>query len=85
MDGPDKRPRSATVAAQAGGRLGVCKFRAHINGCCNSGTIAPQATTKALPQYEGKFDGVAVRAPVPVGSIADIVFLTARKTTVEEV
>ena len=43
------------------------------------------ATAKALPQYKGLFNGVAVRAPVPVGSIADIVFVTTRKTTVEEV
>jgi glyceraldehyde 3-phosphate dehydrogenase len=30
-------------------------------------------------------DGVAVRGPVPVGSIADIVFVTSKKTTVDEV
>ena len=43
------------------------------------------ATTRALPEYKGKFDGVAVRAPVPVGSLADIVFVTVRGTSVEEV
>jgi glyceraldehyde 3-phosphate dehydrogenase len=48
-------------------------------------TGAAIATTKALPQYEGRFDGVAVRGPVAVGSLADIVFLTERETTVEEV
>jgi glyceraldehyde 3-phosphate dehydrogenase len=48
-------------------------------------TGAAIATTKALPQLTGKFDGVAIRAPVPIGSIADIVFLTVRETTVEEV
>lgn len=48
-------------------------------------TGAAVATTKALPQYSGKFDGVAVRAPVPVGSLSDIVFLTERETTVDEV
>ena len=48
-------------------------------------TGAAVATTKALPQYQGKFDGIAVRAPVPVGSLADIVFLTERDTTVDEV
>lgn len=48
-------------------------------------TGAAIATTQALPQYQGKFDGVAVRAPVPAGSIADIVFLTERETTAEEV
>jgi glyceraldehyde 3-phosphate dehydrogenase len=48
-------------------------------------TGAAKATTKALPQYAGRFDGVAVRAPVPVGSIADIVMLTEKPTTVDEV
>jgi glyceraldehyde 3-phosphate dehydrogenase len=48
-------------------------------------TGAARATTNALPQYKGKFDGVAVRCPVPSGSLADLVFVTARPTTVEEV
>ena len=48
-------------------------------------TGAALATTRALPQYEGLFDGIAVRAPLPIGSIADITFLTSRKTSVGEV
>lgn len=48
-------------------------------------TGAAAATARALPEYRGRFDGVAVRAPVPVGSIADIVALAARATTVGEV
>ncbi|HET6628315.1 MAG TPA: glyceraldehyde 3-phosphate dehydrogenase NAD-binding domain-containing protein [Woeseiaceae bacterium] len=48
-------------------------------------TGAARATTRALPQYDGLFDGVAVRAPIPVGSIADVTFITARSTSVEEV
>ena len=48
-------------------------------------TGAAQATTRALPQYAGLFDGVAIRAPIPVGSIADITFVTSRATTVVEV
>lgn len=48
-------------------------------------TGAAIATTKALPQYKGKFDGVSVRVPVPVGSISDLVFLTEKDTSVKEV
>jgi len=48
-------------------------------------TGAAKATTRALPEYEGKFDGVAVRAPVTVGSIADLVFLVERETSAEEI
>ena len=50
-----------------------------------SSTGAAIATVKALPQLEGKFDGIAIRTPVPVGSISDITFLTGRKTSVEEI
>jgi glyceraldehyde 3-phosphate dehydrogenase len=48
-------------------------------------TGAALATTRALPQYAGRFDGIAVRAPIPVGSIADLTFLTSRRTSVDEV
>ena len=64
------------------------KFRRGRAGAINfvpTSTGAAVATTKALPQYKGKFDGVAVRAPILVGSIADLIFLTERKTSAEEV
>ena len=48
-------------------------------------TGAAIATTRALPEYKGKFNGAAVRVPLPVGSLADIVLLTQRQTSVSEV
>lgn len=48
-------------------------------------TGAAVATAKALPQLEGKFDGVAIRTPVPVGSISDITFLAATNTSATEI
>ena len=48
-------------------------------------TGAAIATTQVLPQFAGKFDGVAVRGPIPVGSISDITFVTDRATDVDEV
>jgi glyceraldehyde 3-phosphate dehydrogenase len=48
-------------------------------------TGAARATTRAVPELTGRFDGLAVRAPIPVGSIADIVFVASRATTAEEV
>ena len=48
-------------------------------------TGAAIATTKALPEYAGKFDGVALRVPIPVGSVSDLTFVTQRNVTVEEV
>ena len=48
-------------------------------------TGAAVAITRALPEFEGRFDGVAIRTPVPVGSISDITFIASRPTTAEEV
>jgi glyceraldehyde 3-phosphate dehydrogenase len=39
----------------------------------------------ALLEYKGKFSGAAVRVPLPVGSLADIVLLTQREISVSEV
>lgn len=70
VDGPNKKKRR--------GRAGAANF-------VPTSTGAAIATTLALPQLEGKFDGVAVRAPIPVGSISDITILTSRDTTVDEI
>jgi glyceraldehyde 3-phosphate dehydrogenase len=70
VDGPSKKWRR--------GRAGAVNL-------VPTSTGAAVATAKALPQFKGRFDGVAVRAPVPVGSIADIVLLTEKTTTAEEV
>ncbi len=48
-------------------------------------TGAAKATIKVLPHLENKFDGIALRVPVPVGSIADMVFVTEKNTSVQEV
>ncbi len=64
------------------------KWRRGRSGAVNfvpTSTGAAKATTNVLPQYKGKLDGVAVRGPVPCGSLADIVFVTERPTTVDEI
>jgi glyceraldehyde 3-phosphate dehydrogenase len=70
VDGPHKHLRR--------GRAGAANF-------VPTSTGAAAATTKALPEFRGRFDGVAVRGPVPVGSLADIVVLAGRHTSVDEV
>jgi glyceraldehyde 3-phosphate dehydrogenase len=50
-----------------------------------SSTGAAAATARALPALTDHFDGIAIRAPIPVGSIADIVFVTSRATSADEV
>ena len=50
-----------------------------------SSTGAAIATTMAHEGLKEKFDGIAMRVPVIVGSIVDITFVAKRNTTVEEV
>jgi glyceraldehyde 3-phosphate dehydrogenase len=48
-------------------------------------TGAAIAVTKALPQLEGRFDGIAIRSPVPVGSMSDITLVAVKSTSVDEI
>ena len=69
VDGPHKKARR--------GRAAAANFVPTTTG-------AAIATTKAVPELEGRFDGAAIRGPVAVGSIADINIVTERETSVEE-
>lgn len=68
-------------AAKSKPRMG----RAGAANIVPASTGAAIATTKALPDYRGRFNGMAVRVPITVGSLADIVAVTSRATTVDEV
>jgi glyceraldehyde 3-phosphate dehydrogenase len=48
-------------------------------------TGAAKATTQIIPELKGIFDGLAVRVPTPVGSLSDMVFVTKKDVTIEEV
>jgi glyceraldehyde 3-phosphate dehydrogenase len=48
-------------------------------------TGAARAIGLVLPDLKGKIDGIAVRAPVPTGSVVDLVVRISRETSVEEV
>lgn len=61
------------------------KGRAAAQNIIPTSTGAAVSVTKAITDLDGKFDGIAVRVPVIVGSIADITFVASRKTSVGEV
>src|SRR6478736_118409 len=48
-------------------------------------TGAARAIGLVLPELKGKIDGVSVRAPVPTGSVTDLVVRVSRETSVDEV
>ena len=70
VDGPSRNVRQ--------GRAGAVNL-------VPASTGAARATISAIPELAGRFDGIAIRAPIPIGSIADIVFVTGLSTTAEEV
>ncbi|MFH0925659.1 MAG: type I glyceraldehyde-3-phosphate dehydrogenase [bacterium] len=70
VDGPNKKIRR--------GRAGAINF-------VPTSTSAAIATTRVLPEYKDRFDGISVRGPLATGSLADINLLIKRPTTVEEI
>ncbi len=48
-------------------------------------TGAAKAIGKVIPELDGKLDGFAVRVPIPVGSIVDLVVNVKKDVTVESV
>ncbi len=61
------------------------RSRAAAENIIPTSTGAAKSTTEIMPQLKGLFDGLALRVPTPVGSLSDMVFVTGRPTTVEEV
>lgn len=70
VDGPSKDLRRARAAG--------------INMIPTS-TGAAIATTEAIPELQGKFDGLSIRVPLPVVSLSDITFLLKKDVSIEQV
>lgn len=70
VDGPHRDPRRARAAA--------------INMVPTT-TGAAIAVAETIPSLNNKFDGMAVRVPTPVASLCDIVLLSSKKTSVENI
>jgi glyceraldehyde 3-phosphate dehydrogenase len=48
-------------------------------------TGAAKAIGLVMPELKGKLNGIAVRAPLPTGSVVDLVFQASRDVTTEEI
>jgi glyceraldehyde 3-phosphate dehydrogenase len=48
-------------------------------------TGAARAIGLVMPDLKGKVDGISIRAPVPTGSVVDLVARVGRETSVDEV
>jgi glyceraldehyde 3-phosphate dehydrogenase len=68
-----------------GGSSDVRRGRAAAFNMIPTTTGAAIATTKVIPELEGKFDGLSIRVPINTGSLSDITALVEKDTTVEEI
>ncbi len=48
-------------------------------------TGAAKAIGKVIPELDGKLDGLAIRVPIPVGSVVDLVVNVEKDVTVDDV
>lgn len=69
LDAPAKDLREARAAAE---------------NIVPTSTGASKAAALTIPSLKGKFDGLSVRVPTPVVSLADITAVLKRDTTIEE-
>jgi glyceraldehyde 3-phosphate dehydrogenase len=69
IDGPKGKTRRGRAAAE---------------NIVPTSTGAAKATTEILPELEGKLDGMAIRVPVPNGSITELVVRLEETPSVEE-
>ena len=61
------------------------RARAAAQNIIPTTTGAAKATALVLPQLKGKLDGIAMRVPVPDGSVTDLVVTLEREASVAEV
>jgi len=61
------------------------RARAAAENIIPTTTGAAKATALAIPELEGKLDGIAMRVPVPDGSVTDLVVELGRDVTRDEV
>jgi glyceraldehyde 3-phosphate dehydrogenase len=73
----------ATVARS--GKPDLRRMRAAALSIIPNSTGAARAIGTVLPDLKGKLDGMALRVPVPTGSITDLVAIVGAETTRDEV
>ncbi|TLQ46657.1 type I glyceraldehyde-3-phosphate dehydrogenase [Streptomyces marianii] len=61
------------------------RARAAAENIIPTSTGAAKATALVLPQLKGKLDGIAMRVPVPTGSVTDLVLELDREVTRDEI
>jgi|TARA_B110000467_G_C18302486_1_gene472354 glyceraldehyde 3-phosphate dehydrogenase len=61
------------------------RSRAAAENIIPTTTGAARAVGKVLPELNGKLDGIAMRVPVPDGSVVDSIFRLKKNVTIEDI
>ncbi len=70
---------------QDSGHFDERRARAGAENIVPTTTGATIAAAKVLPELEDIFNGLAIRVPVPVGSLTDFTFILKKETTIDEI
>jgi glyceraldehyde 3-phosphate dehydrogenase len=73
------------IALTRKGKPDLRRMRAAPQNIIPSTTGAAKATSLVIPELKGKLDGMAMRVPVPDGSVTDLVCVLGRETSVDEI
>jgi glyceraldehyde 3-phosphate dehydrogenase len=73
------------IALTRKGKPDLRRMRAAPQSIIPSTTGAAKATSLVIPELKGKLDGMAMRVPVPDGSVTDLVCVLERDASAEEI
>ena len=73
------------IAVTRKGKVDLRRIRAAPQNIVPASTGAAKAIGEVIPELKGKLDGMAMRVPVPDGSVTDLVTVLSREATVDEV
>src|SRR5215217_5701614 len=73
------------IALTRKGKPDLRRMRAAPQSIIPSTTGAAKATSLVIPELKGRIDGMAMRVPVPDGSVTDLVCVLSREVTAEAI
>jgi glyceraldehyde 3-phosphate dehydrogenase len=73
------------IAVTRKGKVDLRRIRAAPQSIIPASTGAAKAIGEVIPELKGKLDGMAMRVPVPDGSVTDLVAVLSREASVDEV
>ena len=73
------------IAVTRKGKVDLRRIRAAALNIVPASTGAAKAIGEVIPELKGKLDGMAMRVPVPDGSVTDLVVVLSREASADEV